>query len=94
MPLSVNHKDYVTAIKALPEFDSPATFNLPLNIERAQQISVALGVISQLKVQYIQLKVQYIQYIQLKVQYIQLKVQYIQYIQLKVQYMYSTYNSR
>ena len=34
LPLSVNHKDYVKAIAALPDTDSPVIFSLPKNIDR------------------------------------------------------------
>ena len=48
LPLSVNHKDFVKAITALPETDTPAMFNLPQNVDRSQQRSVAKSVLSQL----------------------------------------------
>lgn len=38
------------AIQALPEFDSPAYFGLPENIERSSQRSISSNVIMQLRV--------------------------------------------
>ncbi len=38
------------AIEALPEFDRPAYFGLPENIERSSQRMISSGVISQLRV--------------------------------------------
>eukprot|EP00116_Pleurobrachia_bachei_P001833 sb/3462095/ len=48
LPQSINHKDFVKAISALPDIDSPSVFSLPSNIDRSQQRSVAKAVIAQL----------------------------------------------
>ena len=50
VPNSVSHKEYVNTLAGISDYDSPALFHLPLNIDRSQQIMVAKNVISLLKI--------------------------------------------
>ncbi|KAK7096855.1 hypothetical protein V1264_003902 [Littorina saxatilis] len=50
MPTSTNIRDYQEVIASLPEFDKPAYFGLPENIERSAQRIISAQVISQLRI--------------------------------------------
>jgi dynein heavy chain 2 len=50
VPTSTQYRDFIDAIEALPESDTPSYFGLPENIDRSSQKMASSAVITQLKI--------------------------------------------
>ncbi|XP_074649972.1 cytoplasmic dynein 2 heavy chain 1-like [Tubulanus polymorphus] len=50
LPSSTHYRDFLDVIEALPEYDQPAYFGLPENIDRSSQRIISQQVISQIRV--------------------------------------------